>query len=324
MEMLGKYKQTTELSNKDAGSCRWCFASCGGQKFFIKEFEAPKHPESDTTSTPEKKAKKLKKCEEFEQRKTKMYREINEYSDGNAVRVVELFRVGAKYYMAMPQIVSTAMTEEDISKLPEAVKRRICMLIAHSVSQLHKAQFVHSDIKHTNILFAQSQTKLFTPKLIDYDEGFFEYDPPKHSEEIGGDQVYFSPEALSVIMGNEARLTCKLDVFALGILFHQYFTGEIPGYDRNQFSCAGEAVLMGNKLCVSTAIPADIRDVICSMLEADPGQRPDLQEVYEVFSRTIKKVSSPSQKPEPPKHVPENKQGPDGRGRAGFWNMPDL
>lgn len=288
MAMLGRYERTTELSNKDAGSCRWCFAICGGQEYFIKEFLEPKYPENDTTSSPEKIARKIKKCEAFEQRKIRMYRTINEHSDGNAVRVVDFFRVGAKYYMVMPRINPVKMSVEEIARLPEYVKRRICTVIAHSVAQLHESKFVHADIKHTNIMLMHSRTNKLTAKLIDYDAGFFEYDPPTHPEEIPGDQVYFSPEAWAAILGEEAQLTCKLDIFALGILFHQYFTGTLPGYDEEKFSCAGEAVASGGKLNVSWDVPADLHRVISQMLAANPSERPSAQDVFNNLLKTDK------------------------------------
>jgi hypothetical protein len=46
----------------------------------------------------------------------------------------------------------------------------------------------------------------------------------------------------------------KLDVFSLGILFHQYLTGAFPGYDQSEYSYLHEAVLDGH--------PAEISDEI--------------------------------------------------------------
>lgn len=290
MAMLGRYERITALSNKDAGTSTWCFAIREGQEYFIKEFLSPKYPENDTTSSSEKRAKKIKKCEAFEQKKTKMYRTINECSDGNAVRIVDFFRVGAKYYMAMPKINSVELSIDEIARLPEHVKRRICAVVAHSLAQLHKNKFVHADIKRTNVMLAHSSTGKLTAKLIDYDSGFFEYDPPSHPEEINGDQVYFSPEAWIAIHGEEVQLTCKLDVFAMGILFHQYLSGELPGYDEEKFCCAGEAVAAGEVLQISEKMPEDLQKVISQMLVANPCERISAQGVYNRL-RNIELVS---------------------------------
>lgn len=187
--------------------------------------------------------------------------------------------------MVMPKINPVKMSVEEIARLPEHVKRRICTVIAHSVAQLHESKFVHADIKHTNIMLVHSRTSKLTAKLIDYGAGFFEYGPPTHPEEIPGDQVYFSPEAWTAIFGKEAKLTCKLDVFALGILFHQYFTGKLPGYDEEKFSCAGEAVAAGEKLNISWHMPADLHRVISKMLAANPNERPSAQDVFKNLTK---------------------------------------
>ena len=78
-------------------------------------------------------------------------------------------------------------------------------------------------------------------------------------------------------------LTCKMDVFALGVLFHQYFTGEVPGFDTSLGFYIGEAVARGGKAIVSEAIPADVRCLLERMLDGDTNQRPTAREVHEAF-----------------------------------------
>lgn len=288
MGMIGRYEQITKLGNENAGTCFWCYALRGGQEYFLKEFPEPKHPVSDSEATPKQVARKLAKCEAFEKEKTRIYQAVNNSSDGNAVRVTDFFRVGAKYYMAMPRVKAVDMEIEDVAKLPEHVKRRICTVIAHALAQLHSVHFVHSDIKHSNVMFVHSRTHELTAKLIDYDAGFFEDTPPRCCEEVKGDQNYYSPEAIVVMYGGEAVLTCKLDVFALGILFHQYYTGEFPKFDSKQYSCVGEAVVSGGKIEVSWDMPEDIHRLICRMLEAYPEERPSSQEVFNNLTKADK------------------------------------
>lgn len=300
MEMLGQYQLVTALSNKDAGSCSWCFAVRGGQNYFIKEFKEPKYPDGDTASSPERREKKRKKCLQFEQKKTRVYRTINDNSDGVAVRVTDFFRVGPKYYAVMPKIEGIHMEAEDVAKLPPRVSRTICAVVAHAVAQLHRGGFIHADLKHSNVMLVHSPSGALTAKLIDYDAGYFEDDPPTHPEEIGGDQVYFAPEVFLAIQGMTVALTRSLDVFALGILFHQYLTGTLPGFDVDQFSCVGEAVAYSSAVAVSGAMPEDLYPVICRMLSPDPAARPTAQEVYELFIAPLRPSNAPvAPKPEP-------------------------
>ena len=132
MDMLGRYQQTTALSNQNAGSCWWCYAVRSGKEFFIKEYLEPKHPQNDTVSSPEKIERKLRKCKAFEAEKTRVFKAINEKSDGNAVRIEDFFRIGAKYYIAMPRIRGIEMEETDIADLPLMARRRLCAVISHA------------------------------------------------------------------------------------------------------------------------------------------------------------------------------------------------
>ena len=314
MEMLGRYEQTTALSNQNAGSCRWCFAVRNEREFFIKEYLEPKHPQNDTVSSPEKIERKLAKCRAFEAEKARVFRAVNEQSDGNAVRIEDFFRVGAKYYAAMPRIQGVEMAEDDIATLSLTDKRRICAVIAHALACIHASGYVHSDIKHTNIIFTRTRGNCLTAKLIDYDAGYFEDAPPTNPEQIAGDQVYYAPEVCDAIMGGDMNLSRKADIFALGVLLHQYFTGSLPGFDHEAFGCTGEAVMQGGTVEISWDIPSDIHRMICSMLAANPDERPTAQEVYEVISMPLK----PAVKSEPvpvPTPTPAPVPNPDAGGQ---------
>ncbi len=120
-----------------------------------------------------------------------------------------------------------------------------------------------------------------TAKIIDFDGGFLECDPPSMEDGVTGDMNYFSPEVCARAYEDERPLTCKLDIFALGILFHQYFSGELPEFDREAVSCPGEAVLQGYKLQLNEKVPNDVSALIEKMLLEDPKERPTAQEVFE-------------------------------------------
>ena len=103
--------------------------------------------------------------------------------------------------------------------------------------------------------------------------------PPQSESELGGDQIYLSPEACLFLCGEETKLTTKMDVFSLGILFHQYLTGYVPWYDTGEFDYLHEAVLEGAKAGVSEKVPAEWRPVIEQMLIGDPEQRCSIEDV---------------------------------------------
>lgn len=280
MEKLGKYELAGSLTNQNAGYSVWGFGKKNGKDYFIKQFVEQKYPANDTVSSPERLAKKIKACERFEQRKKALYQMLNENSDGNAVRVEEFFRIESKYYISMRKIESLHWGFSDVAKLPSGEIRRLCAIIAHGVASLHKGRMIHADLKPDNILFMKTDTGYVTAKIIDFDSGFLETDPPGAGEGIVGDFHYFSPEACRSIWGEETKLTCKMDIFALGVLFHQYFTGELPGFNTEESTYSGEAAAKGETLKVSDKLPADIQELLTKMLSGDPEKRPTAMDAF--------------------------------------------
>lgn len=283
MEMLGNYELTGHLTSQNSGYSIWGFGQREGRDYFIKQFLSPKYPENDTVSSPQRLQKKLDQCAKFEEQKLSIYQRLNANTDGNAVRVTEFFRIGSKYYISMPKIEALPWQVEDVAALSEKDKRRLCSIIAHGIAGLHRGRIIHADLKHDNVLFMRTASGTVTAKIIDFDSSFLEIAPPAPGEDIIGDLVYFSPEACLSIWGTEAKLTCKMDIFSLGVLFHQYFSGQLPGFDTTQCDYPGEAVAKGMGLTLSDAVPEDLRGLFGSMLAPDPDQRPDAEQVFRGF-----------------------------------------
>lgn len=293
MEMLGKYELTGHLSSQNSGYSVWGFGKKDGKDFFIKQFLSPKFPENDTVSSLARLQKKKQQCERFERQKVSIYQALNENTDGNAVRVCEFFRIESKYYITMPKIEALPWSVQDVAALPEQEKRRLCAIIVHGIVGLHRGHIVHADLKHDNVLFMRTKSGAVTAKIIDFDSSFLETEPPTPGEDIIGDLVYFSPEACASIWGTETDLSCKMDIFSLGVLFHQYFTGELPWFDTEQCNYAGEAVAKGLSLTVSETIPEDVAELLKQMLLPDPADRPDAEAVFRILSATAGQMGDP-------------------------------
>jgi len=283
MEMLGNYQLTGELSSQNSGYSVWGYGVKDGREYFIKQFLSPKYPENDTVSSPERLQRKIEKCRQFEQQKKTLYHQLNINSDGTAVRVTEFFRIGSKYYISMPKIQPLSMNISNIKQLSDQRKRRLCAIIAHSVASFHRGGIVHADLKHDNVLFTRTSSGTVTAKIIDFDASFLESAPPAAGDEIVGDLVYFSPEACRSIWGESVSLTCKMDVFSMGVLFHQYFTGGLPAFDHRECSYPGEAVAKGLPLTMLDGIPADVAELIGRMLLPEAADRPTAEEVFQAL-----------------------------------------
>ena len=101
----------------------------------------------------------------------------------------------------------------------------------HSIRILHGLKIVHGDLKPDNLPIKEAKAG-YVVKLIDFDDSYFEGRPPKDHEELVGTPEYYSPEQAAYIMDEDEEipgdtLTCKSDIFTLGIIFSEYFSGEI-------------------------------------------------------------------------------------------------
>ena len=286
--IINGYRLTRELSNENAGMCQWGFAVKDGHEYFIKQFLNPKYPD-DTGRLPAAMVMRMRQAatSSFMKRKA-FYDRLRECRTGNNVVVEDYFRFGNFYYAVTDLVHGPYLSVEEIAALPDEKKRVLIRAILFNVMQFHDKGIVHSDLKPDNIMVRRTAEGFCTAKIIDFDAGFFSYEPP---EEITGDQVYFSPEALLHNMGKETAVTEKADIFALGLLFHQYWTGALPGFDRREHRYANEALLEGSPLLLNRIdLPEDIRALLGQMLSRDQDARPTARQAWERLSSDTVKV----------------------------------
>ncbi|HAL88711.1 MAG TPA: serine/threonine protein kinase, partial [Clostridiales bacterium] len=241
MDTVNGYQIRKPFSSENAGFCRWAIGEKHGRAYFIKEFLSPKYPADDCGLSEKTIAKKRAECEKFYNRKAKLYQAIQQCRTGNVVIIQDFFREGSKYYAVTEQVKAENLSLSQIAALPENKKMTLIRAILYSFSVLHSKAIVHSDVKPDNILVKRTENNFYTGKIIDFDASFLETEVP---EEIAGDQVYLAPETRRRMMEEPVSVTTKADIFALGILFHQYWCGELPGCPK-EYDYLFEAVLDG-------------------------------------------------------------------------------
>lgn len=289
-ETINKYQLQKPFQSHNAGFSRWTTAVKGSRQFFLKELMNPKYPDEESLRE-NLRAVRIRECTRFEEEKTRLFTAINEASDGNLVRIMEFFREASRYYVSSCWIDKVEMGVRDISRLDMKDKLLLCRTAMHSLAGLHEKKIVHADIKETNVLIHKTKGGRLVTKIVDFGSCFFEGQPPEDEDELGGDQVYLSPEALLYICGEEAELTCKMDVFALGLLIHQYLTGELPYFDSDTYNYAHEAVLDDVILKADTAdIPLPVREIIEHMLVRDVERRISAREAYDLLTAYYEKT----------------------------------
>lgn len=302
MDIINGYQLVSELKNDKSGYAKWGFARKDGIDFFIKEFLSPIYPLDGTAISPEQIIRKRKICIEFEQEKQAFYDRLNKCFTGNVVTVADFFRWGSRYYMVTEKIDAAPIDPKDIAGFDISQKVLIVKIILYGMNILHQHGIVHGDIKPDNILFKKTAKGMYTAKLIDFDSSFTEDNAPT-DEDFQGDMVYLAPESFLFIAEEISELSTKVDVFALGILFHQYFSGELPKFDTENYDYAFEAVLDGAELIIDENIPRFMRDIIIRMLDKDPEKRPTVNDVFADVQKHIAEVGYSDREMVLPKHT---------------------
>lgn len=284
------------------GMSKISFAERGGKEYFIKEFLSPKYPTPDSPGSERIKAQKRKACEDFEAHHRKINQLIGERvgSGGNLVYAVSFFRNGPSYYKINEKIDTSGLSVEEISKLPLGNILIIAKSVCSSLTILHELNIVHGDLKPDNILIKQTGEKIYTGKLIDFDDSYFTKNPPKDREAIVGTPEYYSPELAAYIMADEddevepSSMTLASDVFTFGIILTEYFTGSKPIFSEE--IPTWNAINKGLDISFAKKLPEGIESLIKKMLSKSPSDRPNIKQIQHSFLRGVK-VEDPKKAP---------------------------
>ncbi len=277
MVSIHGYELITPMTDQNAGMSQWCYAKKNGKDYFLKRYMVH-YPFNEDDTPMNQKVKK--ECLLMEKKYAAFYKKINDCAKGHVVRVEEYFRSGSDYYITMERIFSVDESFEDLQKRPLKERLLLCKTLAYGVMCLHEHGIVHADLKKENILLVKTKNNHLATKIIDYDEGFLESNPPNDPDALCGDPVYFAPESLLFINGETDSVNAKIDIFAMGLIMHQYLTGELPSFSK-EYSYPCEVIANNGKLEVSRSLGRPYRTIIEKMLTKDPNDRYNARQVLE-------------------------------------------
>lgn len=282
--VINGYALEAELQNANSGFSKWGFAKKYGKSYFIKELINPVYPTDRSIMSEEMFAQRCAKCVEYENRFKTFYNAINNASCGNLVRIDEFFRSGSRYYLITEKIEEKSVPLSILAGLPENKKILLLKTVANGFYRLHSAGIVHFDVKPANILVKKTRNGNYAGKLIDFDAGFFIGEDIENSE-LGGDLTYLAPETCRALCGEDVRIDEKADIFALGLVFHQYCTGKLPYYNTAEYEYPYESVLDDCQLVIDKgSISPQLCALIESMLAVDPAKRPSAGDIFNTLN----------------------------------------
>ncbi len=287
MKEINGYHMLTELTTANSGFGQWAFVERNGVELFLKRFLRPVYPTDPALYDVVEFRNQRAYCDFFVQRKQQLYAELRGCRQIYIVPVLDFFRAGGKFYVITAAVKAVPVTEEELFSLPFAEKLRLLTTLCSAVAELHGHRIIHADLKPSNILFERDREGRLSPRIIDYDSSFLEgsYVAPR---EIEGDPVYLAPETFRAMEGQSVSLNGKIDVFALGVIFHQLLFGTLPAFFKGEDEYAFESAAAGREL----VFPADAdelsKKLIRGMLEKDPAKRRDLKKVASLLEKMEK------------------------------------
>lgn len=303
-----KYVVTRDFDSANGGQCQWGFVvNAAGEEFFIKKFLHPVYPSESSPGTEEGKQKRRDQCDIFARKQLAIQKSLSACGPGGLVVVtVDFFRHGNQYgehYFKVCQKVNTSSLSNKVNTLEEKQRLFVMLTATGAIKILHKNEIIHLDLKPDNILIQENKGK-YIAKIIDFDSSILAGEKIA-PESLVGDPVYYSPEFAKHIStnGSSPPPSKKSDIFSLGLIFCQYWTGKLP--ISNDYAYAHEAVLDGKKLIIprpetskktrlqGTLIKSiDINDfdneislLIENMLVLEPIKRPSIDDVHKTLYR---------------------------------------
>lgn len=268
---------------KTAANGDYIFAHKDGREFFLKRFQEPKYPEEGLST--DFRDKKIKRCEQFSQERRKIIVALQQVSQGNGniLTPQEFFLNKPYYYQASLKSTQQEATISQIVKLPEEKRMLLIKTLCMDLMKIHSVKIVHGDLKPENILISRSQNGELICKLIDFDDSYFSQKPPLPADTMGTEE-YWSPELAEYKVTEDTSLasniTCQSDIFALGLILHEYCTGKMP--DTPGGGNAYEYVYEGGILTADKSIKSEkLQSLINSMLLYDPDKRPTSKQIVE-------------------------------------------
>ncbi|CAA7026640.1 unnamed protein product [Microthlaspi erraticum] len=166
-------------------------------------------------------------------------------------------------------------------KLPESMIRDFTVMILQGLVIIHSHGYVHCDLKSHNILVFPSRGSCscsYELKIADFGHALEVGDVPDFWEvdfPFLGTPSYMSPESL-----RDGVARKSLDIWSLGCLVLEMFTGEAPwnGFKTNDLV---NRLLDGKAPEIPESVPCDAREFIEMCFARNPRERGD---VYKLLS----------------------------------------
>jgi len=177
----------------------------------------------------------------------------------------------SQVYMVMEWVEGRLLRQILVEKRKLPIERAVDLTkkICDALDYIHRHGVVHRDLKPENIMVDDEDHV----KLIDFGiaghEGSRRLTFAKLSQ-LMGTPDYISPEQVKGKRGDG-----RSDIYAVGVMFYEMLTGEVPFQGPNAFAVMNDR-LLNNPIPpreIDPSIPVELQEIIYRALERDPKNR---------------------------------------------------
>jgi serine/threonine-protein kinase len=223
-----------------------------------------------------------------------MLREARAANRVDHAHIVDIHDVGetedGELYLVMEYLVGQSLSHE-CGKGPMPLTRAVDILeqMCAALARAHDLGVVHRDLKSDNIMLTTRGGRRDFVKILDFGLAALARDPrlaPKGA--VFGTPEYMSPEQAR---GEDA--TAQSDLYALGILFYEMVTGQLPyrSNDRETLLEMQRTQAAPTPRKLRPDLPQAAEAIIMKLLEKEPRKRfrdgHHLQEELKAFQRSL-------------------------------------
>jgi serine/threonine protein kinase len=223
-----------------------------------------------------------------------MLREARAANRVDHAHIVDIHDVGetedGELYLVMEYLVGQSLSHE-CGKGPMPMTRAVDILeqMCAALARAHDLGVVHRDLKSDNIMLTSRGGRRDFVKILDFGLAALARDPrlaPKGA--VFGTPEYMSPEQAR---GEDA--TAQSDLYALGILFYEMVTGQLPyrSNDRETLLEMQRTQAAPTPRKLRADLPQAAEAIIMKLLEKEPRKRfrdgHHLQEELKAFQRSL-------------------------------------
>lgn len=270
-----------------SSACFWK-AKKGHDEFFFKQFNDPKRP-SDRVSEAVR-AQKNAVCDEFVRERKRILVALKTCVGSSIIAPVEFFEHERKFYQSTEWREIKSKSLKEISAFPDETKEFLLKTATQTIKIIHSKGIIHLDIKPDNLPVAINEVnRRLGCTLIDFDSSYFENALPI-PELTKATDPYMSPELAAYKMKNPKYgnvVTTKNDVFALAIVFHEYWTGRKFIYNGSEDTTNGrylyQAVDEEETVKCAPGVPDWLDALLHWMISKNPAKRPTMAQVLEAL-----------------------------------------